>query len=71
MTLPPLYREGLTQRALGGEAQLNVYKLGLVEAILKEALSASTEQDSRGLGAGIRTALEVVRWEMPRRHPPG
>ena len=62
MTLPDLYREGLTQRSLGGEAHLNAYKLGLIEAILKEGLRA---EDAEGevLRAKAREALDVALWE--------
>ncbi len=66
MPLPDLYLEGLSQRALRGEAALNAYKLGLVEAILKEALSARELDDGQALRAGMRTAIDVARWEPPR-----
>ena len=74
MTLPKLYLEGLTQRALRGPEQLNGYKVGLVEAILKEAERQGQADDVMALRSAIETALEVVRWEMPRRReepPPG
>ena len=64
MTLPPLYLEGLTQRALRGQEQLNVYKLGLIEAILKETLRSDQGQDVATIRSAIQTALEVARWEM-------
>ncbi len=64
MTLPPLYLEGLTQRALRGPEQLNNYKLGLIEAILKEALRAEVEQDLSSLQLAMQNAVEVARWEM-------
>lgn len=64
MTLPPLYLEGLSQRALLGQAQLNVYKLGLIEAILKEAVRSDQEQDPATIRSAIRTAVEVAQWEM-------
>ncbi len=66
MTLPPLYLEGLTQRALRGQEQLHVYKLGLVEAILKEALRADEAQGAAAIRPAAQTALDVLRWE-PRR----
>ena len=69
MTLPELYREGLTQRALRGPEQLNGYKVGLVEAILKEAERQGQADDVMALRSAIETALEVVRWEMPRSRP--
>ena len=64
MTLPPLYREGLSQRALVGQDQLNVYKLGLIEAILKEALRAEAGDDVTTAHSAMRTAVEVAQWEM-------
>ena len=64
MTLPPLHLEGLTQRALHGQEQLNVYKLGLIEAILKETLRSDQGQDVATIRSAIQTALEVARWEM-------
>ena len=64
MTLPPLYLEGLTQRALRGQEQLNVYKLGLIEAILKETLRSDQGQDVTTLRSAIQAAIEVARWEM-------
>ena len=63
MTLPPLYLEGLTQRALRGQAQLNVYKLGLIEAILKGTLR-DQGQDLTTMRSAIQTAVEVAQWEM-------
>ena len=69
MTLPKLYLEGLTQRALRGQEQLNVYKLGLIEAILKDALRGEEGRDSATVRSAMQTALDVARWEMrpPRR----
>ena len=64
MTLPPLYLEGLTQRALLGQGQLNAYKLGLIEAILKEALRAEKDDDVATAHSAMRTAVEVAQWEM-------
>lgn len=66
MTLLPLYLEGLIQRALAGQDSLNVYKLGLVEAILKETLRADEEADGAALRSAMRTAVEVAQWEMRR-----
>ena len=62
MTLPPLYLEGLTQRALLGENALNTYKLGLIEAILK---AVRAEQEAAAVRSAIQTALDVARWEPP------
>ncbi|MBW3574798.1 MAG: hypothetical protein KY450_08025 [Actinobacteria bacterium] len=64
MTLPELYLEGLTQRALRGPESLNLYKLGLIEAILKDSLRADAEEGAAAMQAAVRTALEVARWEM-------
>jgi hypothetical protein len=68
MTLPALYVEGLSQRALLGQDQLNAYKLGLIEAILKEARGLDAAEGA-ALRAAVEVALEVVRWE-PRHLPP-
>jgi len=65
MPLSQLYVEGLTQRALRGPNQLNLYKLGLIEAILKETLRADEEQDLATIRSAMQTALDVARWEMP------
>ncbi|HSH60243.1 MAG TPA: hypothetical protein VK988_11500 [Acidimicrobiales bacterium] len=64
MTLRPLYLEGLTQRALRGQDQLGVYKLGLIEAILKEALRSDQGQDVAALRSAVQDAVEVAQWEM-------
>jgi hypothetical protein len=73
VTLPPLYLEGLTQRALRGPEHLNLYKLGLIEAILKEGLRASGGDHSGTLRSAMQAALDVALWEAPRsqRPPPG
>ncbi len=67
MALPPLYTEGLTQRALLGPEQLDSYKLGLIEAILKDALRRGERDDVATLRSAVQTALDVARWELPRR----
>ena len=41
MPLPALSLEGLTQRALLGAAELNAYKVRLMEAVLKDAFPAA------------------------------
>lgn len=41
MTLPPLYLEGLFQKARQGQRQLDAYKVGLMEAILRDGLRAT------------------------------
>jgi hypothetical protein len=42
---------------------LNVYKLGLIEAILKDALRTSDDNGAAGLRSAMQTALDVARWE--------
>ena len=65
MALPPLYVEGLTQKARRGLLDLHVYKLGLVEALLKETLR-ELEGDARPdvVADNVRTALDVTLWEL-------
>ncbi len=65
MPLPPLYVEGLTQKARRGLLDLQIYKLGLVEALLKETLR-ELEGDARPevVTGNVRTALDVVLWEL-------
>ncbi len=73
MTLPTLYLEGLMQRSVLGSAELNAYKLGLIEALLKDTLRrAGRMDDGDQLQANLRTAIEVARWEPPGppRHRP-
>lgn len=62
MTVPDLYREGLTQRSLRGQAHLDSYKLGLIEAILKEGLRAE-DPEAAVVRAKAREALDVALWE--------
>lgn len=67
MSLPALYLEGLAQRALLGAAELNAYKVGLVEAVLKDALRIARAGDAgEAVEAGALTAIEVARWEPAR-----
>ncbi len=67
MSLPALYLEGLAQRALRGTAELNAYKVGLVEAVLKDTLrTARAGETDEAVEAGVRTAIEVTRWEPAR-----
>jgi hypothetical protein len=66
MSLPPLYVEGLTQRAQRGLLELDVYKLGLIEALLKETLrQIDREASPEDIRAQVRTALDVTLWELP------
>ena len=66
MSLPALYEEGLMQRSVRGRTELNAYKLGLIEAVLKETLrGGATTGGGEAVQAGLRTALEVARWEPP------
>jgi hypothetical protein len=64
MTIPPLYAEGLAQHALRGAEQLHGYKLGLIEAILKQALRDEGAEDPEAMRAAMRTAIDVAQWEM-------
>ncbi len=64
MTLPPLYLEGLSQKALRGQEQLNSYKLGLIESILKHSLRSAEGQDLTTLRSAVKTAVEVAQWDM-------
>lgn len=67
MTLPPLYLEGLSQHGLRGGAALSTYKLGLVEALLKDTLRMVEDEPLfEPVRANLRTALDVVLWEPPR-----
>ncbi len=66
MSLPALYLEGLMQRSLRGSAELNAYKLGLIEALLKDILrTAATTEAGDAVQASVRTAIEVARWQPP------
>lgn len=66
MGLPPLYREGLLQHARRGLLQLQEYKLGMVEAVLKDVLRRlDSDAPPEGVRDDIRTALDVILWEMP------
>ena len=73
MGLPPLYTEGLLQHARRGLLRLCEYKLGTVEALLKQALRRlDSEEPPEAVRESLRTALDVVLWEMPPpwRTPP-
>lgn len=66
MPLPALYLEGLMQRSIRGSAELNTYKLGLIEALLKDALRrVDTIDGGDVVNTSLRTAIEVARWEPP------
>ncbi len=66
MGLPPLYREGLLQHARRGLVQLQDYKLGIVEALLKDVLRRlDSDGGADAVRDDVRTALDVVLWEMP------
>ncbi len=66
MALPPLYTEGLLQHARRGLVQLQDYKLGIVEALLKDALRRlDSDGPADAVRDDVRTALNVVLWEMP------
>ena len=63
MTPPPLYAEGLLQHSRQGFLKLCVYKLGLIEAILKQALRADDGPDVTTMRSAMGTAVEVAQWE--------
>ncbi len=66
MALPPLYTEGLLQHARRGLVQLQDYKLGIVEALLKDVLRRlDADGSADAVRDDVRTALDVVLWEMP------
>jgi hypothetical protein len=66
MALPPLYKEGLLQHARRGLLQLHEYKLGMVEALLKDVLRRlDSDVPAEGVRDDIRTALDVILWEKP------
>ncbi len=66
MGLPPLYTEGLLQHARRGLVQLQDYKLGIVEALLKDVLRRlDSDGPADAVRDDVRTALDVVLWEMP------
>ena len=69
VTLPPLYSEGLHQHARQGFLELCVYKLGLIEAILKDAIRRVESEDPDVVKAKLRDAVAVAQWELrpPRR----
>jgi hypothetical protein len=47
---------------------LSTYKLGLVEALLKETLRMlDAEAPPTDVRAHVRTALDVALWDPPRR----
>ena len=66
MALPPLYTEGLLQHARRGLVQLQDYKLGIVEALLKDVLRRlDADGPADAVRDDVRTALDVILWEMP------
>ncbi len=66
MALPPLYQEGLLQHARRGLVELQDYKLGIVEALLKDVLRRlEPGAPAEAVRDDVRTALDVVLWEMP------
>ncbi len=71
MTLPPLYAEGLHQHSRKGFLELCVYKLGLIEAILKDTVRRLDTEDPEVVKAKLRDAVAVAQWELrpPRRSP--
>lgn len=71
MTLPPLYSEGLHQHSREGFLELCVYKLGLIEAILKDTIRRLDTDDPEVVKGKLRDAVAVAQWELrpPRRSP--
>jgi hypothetical protein len=69
VTLPPLYDEGLRQHSRQGFLELCVYKLGLIEAILKDSIRRIDSDDAEVVKAKLRDAVAVAQWELrpPRR----
>ncbi len=69
VSLPPLYSEGLHQHARQGFLELCVYKLGLIEAILKDTVRRLDSEDPEVVKARLRDAVAVAQWELrpPRR----
>ena len=68
MPLPPLYEQGLALNARKDVPSLNAYKLGLIEALLKETLKLVSDDDEQAVvRTNVRTALDVVLWEPARR----
>jgi len=64
MPLPPLYSEGLLQHARLGFLNLSVYKLNLIEAILRDTLRTMDSTGPDPAKAKIRQAMEVAQWEL-------
>lgn len=70
MPLPSLYEQNLVLNS-GDRLSLNTYKLGLIEALLKESIKVlDREPGPPGVQERLRTALDVALWEPPR-HPEG
>ena len=56
------------QHALRGAPALDHYKLGMVEALIKQTLRLiDDEEEIDVVRASLRTALDVAVWEPPRR----
>jgi hypothetical protein len=70
MALPPLYVQNLTLNARRDVPALNAYKVGLIEAILKDTLRMLDEdRPIDDVRASVRTALDVAVWTPPRGSP--
>ncbi len=66
MPLPPLYVQNLTLNARRDVPSLNAYKVGLIEAILKDTLKMLDEdRPIDEVRASVRTALDVAIWDPP------
>ncbi len=56
------------QHALRDAPALDRYKLGMVEALIKQTLRLINDDESiEVVRANLRTALDVAVWEPPRR----
>ena len=67
MALPPLYLQNLILNARRDVPALNTYKVGLMEAILREALRQLDRNEAEAARSSVQTALDVARWEPPRK----
>ncbi len=58
------------QHAMRGDPALVTYKLGLIEALLKDTLRDVDDEAAMDVvRAKVRTALDVALWEPPRSKP--
>lgn len=58
------------QHAMRGDSALVTYKLGLIEALLKDTLrGVDDEAPMEVVRASLRTALDVALWDPPKSKP--